>query len=961
MPSAIRLASALFFFSGAAALIFEALWFRRAGLAFGNSVWASALVLSSFMAGMAVGNAVAARYAARLRSPLRTYGVLEVVIAIVGIALVAILPMLGPALAPIFEPLLPTPWLLQPLRFAIAFAVMVAPAVAMGATLPVLIHALRERDSDFGHLLGRLYGWNTLGAMFGAASAELIWIQIGGIWGSAAIAALLNLAAAAGALVLRRQLAESRAEITSSAESPPASTGFEANPSPRSPLSARAWRLLAATAASGAIALAFEVVWFRIVIQYLPNSSAMFAWMLAVVLGGIALGSLAASAAFRFWPHFDKAAPAVAALACALAVLSHSTAPMLWGPWIEAMEALEAPPGAVIIPTPLVLVFCSLLMLPVSIASGALFAMIGKRLEDELRVAGRATGLLALANSGGAAVGPLIAGFILLPEFGVDASSLGLAAGYLVVAALAWSADSLRAPAAAAALLGVVALFLFPHGEHERTLVRLVRAEYGQDEKIIALREGIVETAIVTRTEWNGEPIAHRLVTDGYSMSATRLAARRYMRLFAYLPAAFHPGPESAVLISFGVGNTADALTELTGRDGVTGMKEIHVVDISPEILSLADVIHPDASENPLNDERVQVHIEDGRYFLQTTPGRFDIITAEPPPPAFAGVVNLYTREYFELIHERLNPGGFASYWLPVSQMRPFDAKAIVLAFCEAFPDCTLWESAPTDFILLGSRDATTPVTHARVKSIWNHPRSGPELRKIGVESAAQLGATFLADRPYLLRWASNAKPLVDAHPERAPRVASTWADIPPEFTWIRDARSNAERFRQSEVVRTLWPAALIEESYEAFKLANLMRSALLGAEKPFSARLQEMHAILTQTSYESPVLWTLEGEWILSDAAERIAARGDSTPEIERELGLAALAQRRFSDAAAHLQAAASTATPSNEAILACYALAAAGRPAEARALANDTGTIRSSEHRELWLLIEGWFEPGA
>ena len=243
MPSAIRLASALFFFSGAAALIFEALWFRRAGLAFGNSVWASALVLSSFMAGMAVGNAVAARYAARLRSPLRTYGVLEVVIAIVGIALVAILPMLGPALAPIFEPLLPTPWLLQPLRFAIAFAVMVAPAVAMGATLPVLIHALRERDSDFGHLLGRLYGWNTLGAMFGAASAELIWIQIGGIWGSAAIAALLNLAAAAGALVLRRQLAESRAEITSSAESPPASTGFEANPSPRSPLSARAWRL----------------------------------------------------------------------------------------------------------------------------------------------------------------------------------------------------------------------------------------------------------------------------------------------------------------------------------------------------------------------------------------------------------------------------------------------------------------------------------------------------------------------------------------------------------------------------------------------------------------------------------------------------------------------------------------------------------------------------------------------
>jgi predicted membrane-bound spermidine synthase len=71
MPTAIRLASALFFASGAAALIFETLWFRRAGLAFGNSVWASALVLSSFMAGMALGNAIAARLAPRMRWPFR--------------------------------------------------------------------------------------------------------------------------------------------------------------------------------------------------------------------------------------------------------------------------------------------------------------------------------------------------------------------------------------------------------------------------------------------------------------------------------------------------------------------------------------------------------------------------------------------------------------------------------------------------------------------------------------------------------------------------------------------------------------------------------------------------------------------------------------------------------------------------------------------------------------------------
>ena len=49
----------IFFLSGAAALLFETLWFRQAGLVFGNSVWASSLVLASFMAGLALGNALA--------------------------------------------------------------------------------------------------------------------------------------------------------------------------------------------------------------------------------------------------------------------------------------------------------------------------------------------------------------------------------------------------------------------------------------------------------------------------------------------------------------------------------------------------------------------------------------------------------------------------------------------------------------------------------------------------------------------------------------------------------------------------------------------------------------------------------------------------------------------------------------------------------------------------------------
>ena len=63
------------------------------------------------------------------------------------------------------------------------------------------------------------------------------------------------------------------------------------------------------------------------------------------------------------------------------------------------------------------------------------------------------------------------------------------------------------------------------------------------------------------------------------------------------------------------------------------------------------------------------MHIEDGRYFLQTTDRQFDLITGEPPPPGIAGVENLYSREYFQLIHDRLADGGIVTCWLPLADV----------------------------------------------------------------------------------------------------------------------------------------------------------------------------------------------------------------------------------------------------------------------------------------------------
>ena len=92
----------ILFFSGIGALIFETLWLRLSGLAFGNSIWAAALILSRFMAGLALGNAIAASSKVRRWRPLHLYAVLELAVAFFGCTMVFGLPLLGGLMRPVW-------------------------------------------------------------------------------------------------------------------------------------------------------------------------------------------------------------------------------------------------------------------------------------------------------------------------------------------------------------------------------------------------------------------------------------------------------------------------------------------------------------------------------------------------------------------------------------------------------------------------------------------------------------------------------------------------------------------------------------------------------------------------------------------------------------------------------------------------------------------------------------------
>ncbi len=277
---------AIFFLSGISALVFENLWFRLAGLTFGNSVWASAIVLSSFMGGLALGNGIMAFGGCRRIHPLKAYTVVELIAGMSGAALVFVFPHLTEWLKPLYRPVADMPWAFNTIRLVLSFLLFVVPATAMGTTLPLLVKALQDGSTEYGSVLGRLYGWNTLGAVSGTALTELVLIGPLGMTGTAVLAGGLNVISAIVALSLWSSLPGSPAR--SSEKTSVASRLSELSPRTR--------RLLAAGCLSGAIILALEVVWFRFLLLFLDALSLAFAVMLAVVLAGIGLGGIIASA-----------------------------------------------------------------------------------------------------------------------------------------------------------------------------------------------------------------------------------------------------------------------------------------------------------------------------------------------------------------------------------------------------------------------------------------------------------------------------------------------------------------------------------------------------------------------------------------------------------------------------------------------------------------------------------------
>lgn len=733
--------SVLFFFSGLSALIYQVLWLRMLGWVFGVTVYAASAVWATFMGGLAVGSVVSGRLADRIRQPLKWFAAAESLIAVTALATPVMLAALQQAYVAIYPHLPHSPVMLTVARLCIGVVVLIVPTALMGATLPFVLKASIFQRGSLAAQVGVLYGSNAAGAIIGTVVSGLALIPQLGLQRTFWVAAACNLGVALAALALNSRV-QQVGTVVADVRTSEATASDDPMPLSSSTLRTILWVF----ALSGAISMAMEVVWFRVITMIVRPTVYSFAMMLATLLAGIAIGSYAIA------PLLARRVSWIGVLALLEVLLSvllvSSFRPLQWLP--QATESLGW--MSAIMPAYLIhpLAASLLTILPAAIVMGVAFP-IGLRLwtvgGDSAKAATR-VGVFYSLNVGGSIVGSLLAGFVMLPWLGsrttlIASASVTLAAALALVVVSGWKSRQRMAVAAAAVAVFGVAAQTMPDPYDEFIAQRYpqmdpVWKEEGTEATVGVHEFGTPQRRIRMMTI-NGN---HQAGTDG----PTTIIHRR----IGHLPMLVHPDARRALVIGMGGGATPGAVSV---HDGV----DVDVVELAEGVVNAApwfSSINYDIATRP----NVKIRVDDGRNFLLLTRDRFDVVTADVIQPVFAGAGNIYSREYFELVRNVLKDDGLVMQWIPGTEA---EFKLIGRTFLSVFPHTTAWAEGN---LFIGSKQ---PLRLSREnfegRAVYTGRRQA--MADTGIESFDALLKTFVAGPDQLRAYLGDGPLLTDDRP----------------------------------------------------------------------------------------------------------------------------------------------------------------------------------------------------
>jgi spermidine synthase len=650
--------TAIFVLSGAAGLTYEIVWSRQLVLIFGNTTQAIAAILTGYFAGMAIGNLIGGRLADRVRSGLRLYAGLELLLVVVVLVTPVLFTAVRGAYGWAYSLLEEDHVLLGATRFALALLALAPATILMGATLPSLTRHLARRAADLGDVFGRLYAANTLGAVLGAMVAGFFFIEILGLTGSLVAGAIGS--AIAGLIALRlavlEERAPARATVTDAdSRMPQRAITSERGTSVTGALGAHDVRRLALAVAfvSGLTSLGYQTLWTRLLSSGTGSVSYVFSAILVFFLIGLALGPLIVAVGARrgipTLPWLGATQLLIAALAAVGTVL------IAWRPF-------DLPVGT----------SWALVVVPTATAIGLSLPLAARLvLSDDAHV-GRDTGTVLASNTTGVVLGTMAIPFLIMPALGSPLSVIALAAVNVILGvAILWLGGgrrlSLRAGLASLVVGGLVVAIAGLGLAADPSVVRI-----RQEGSLYASAED--EIASVQAGQIAASP---QLWVAGTSMTALTVDAR----LMAVLPTIARPQAQDMLVIAFGMGSSY--------RTGLILGQQVEGVELVPSVPEMFPWFYDDAAA-VLADPMGRLLIADGRNHVELTDRSFDIVVVDPPPPIeSAGTGVLYSREFYQAAAGRLRPGGVMMEWIPYGQSLA-EFLAHVRTFGSVFPEVTL-------------------------------------------------------------------------------------------------------------------------------------------------------------------------------------------------------------------------------------------------------------------------------
>ncbi len=664
------------FTAGAGILLAQLAWNRQLLLLVGGSVDAAAVVLGSFMLGLATGGWFFGRRSELAENPA---GLLRRII--LSAAVLSVLPIV---LAPLVKALYPlfygsglNP---LPVRFIISLLMIFPATFFAGGIIPILGRLSETRGGD--REVSRLYGLNALGSAIGGFLSGFILLEFMGGTITMLSGAVVT---ASAVLFLPKRMSVPSARVSLDSSDRPA------------------FFYLLVFALSGMVCLGYEMIWARQFTFVLGNSTYAFSIMGIIVLTGIGLGGILGQK-----------------------LASRTSSPILLLGTVEVLLGISS-----ILPLTALGAFSSvsgivggtswfahtagsfgaafLYMLPSAFLMGTTFPLIVRAASSPDRL-GNDTGFLSMANCIGAAVGPVLTGGILFYYLGVTRSASLLAAGSVLIGFMIFIRE--RKYARAFGILVCIPLIVFlttssnPPGSIPPDGMEL-----------LFFKEDRTATVSVFGREWDNY---RSLRINGVEEVPIDQASLEAFYLLGHLPWGYNPESETAMVVAMGGGITSGALL-------AHPIDTLVCVELCPAVLDAAEIF---ASENnrPDLDPRFHLIADDGRNYLLGTRTKFDLIVCDATHPGSADSWVLYTREFYLTMLNTLSPDGVAAQWVPLHQLPTLDLRRILITWSDVFPYCAVHTAGGRHAILIGSN---APL-RLDIDAMFTDPAASEQLTQIG-------------------------------------------------------------------------------------------------------------------------------------------------------------------------------------------------------------------------------------